>query len=96
MVLMNAVHGQKIIKLSLIDNRFSIKVLYLHFAITKESDEVISPATILSLKLYKSYTKRMLIEQQTSGSDCEWPEFLLHTIPGLRKSARIATNNILK
>ena len=66
------------------------------FAVTKESAEVISPATILSIKLYRSYTKQMLIEQQTSGSDSEWPEFLLHKIPGLRKSARIIANKNLK
>ena len=34
----------------------------------------------------------MLPEQQTSGADGEWPEFLLHMIPGLRKSARIFAN----
>ena len=33
----------------------------------------------------------MLIKQQTSGADGEWPEFLLHTIPGLRKSDRVFT-----
>ena len=33
----------------------------------------------------------MLIKQQTSGADGEWPEFLLHMIPGLRKSDRVFT-----
>ena len=92
---MNAMHGQKIVTVG-IPYRQSFFYKGPLLAITKESDKVSSPATILLLKLYKSYTKRMLIEQQSSGFDCEWPEFLLHTIPGLRKSPRIATDKISK
>ena len=38
----------------------------------------------------------MLIEQQSLGEDSEWPEFLLNKIPGLRKSARINSENYTK
>ena len=58
-------------------------------AITKENADAISASTILSIDLYKTYVKKMLIEQQSLGSDSEWPEFPLNKIPGLRKSARI-------
>ena len=36
-------------------------------AVTKENAEVISPATVLSINLYKKYAKQILIEQQTIG-----------------------------
>ena len=58
-------------------------------AITKENADAISASSILSIDLYKTYVKKMLIEQQSLGSDSEWPEFLLNKIPGLRKFARI-------
>ena len=35
-------------------------------AVSKQNAEVISPATVLSINLYKKYAKQILIEQQTS------------------------------
>ena len=60
--------------------------------VTKENAEVISPAAVLSINLYKKYAKQILIEQQNNGVDDEWREFIFHMIPGLRKSARIIAN----
>ena len=42
--------------------------------------------TILS---YKIFLKQMLINQQSSGDDESWPNFILNSIQGLRKSERL-------
>ncbi len=51
--------------------------------------------SLFSLNIYKSDVKKALLEQQSSGDNSDWPSFLLHSIPGLRKSTRTAnaTNN---
>ena len=45
--------------------------------------------TLFSINMYKSSAKRVLLQQQSTGTDDEWPDFLLYNIPGLRKSHRI-------
>ena len=65
-------------------------------AITKENADAISASTVLSINLYKTYVKHMLIEQQSLGGDSDWQEFLLNKKPGLRKSARINSKNYIK
>jgi len=35
-----------------------------------------------------------MIELQSSGNNEEWPPFLLHNLPGLRKSTRSGTQKI--
>ena len=64
-------------------------------AMTKENVDAISATTVLSINLYKTYVKHMLIEQQSLGGDSDWPEFLLNKIPGLRKSARMINSKNL-
>ena len=56
---------------------------------TKVNADAISASTILLIYLYKTYVKKILIDQQNLGSDSEWFKFLLNKISGLRKSARI-------
>ena len=50
--------------------------------------EITTPSTLSSLSLYKTYAKKMLLSQQSSGTDEDWPVFLIYNIPGLRKSNR--------
>ena len=47
-------------------------------AIAKENADAVSASIIFSINLYKTYVKKILIEQQSLGSDSEWPEFLLN------------------
>ncbi len=52
--------------------------------------------SLFSINIYKSNVKRVLLEQQSSGDNEEWPSFLLNSIPGLRSSTRTVnaiTNN---
>ena len=42
-------------------------------AITKENVDAISATAVLSINLYKTYVKYMLIEQQSLGGDSNWP-----------------------
>ena len=57
-------------------------------AITDTNINLITPQTILSLNLYKNSLKRELLKQQNIGDPENWPNFLLYSIPGLRKSCR--------
>ena len=65
-------------------------------AITNENFDSISSTNVLSIEVYKTYIKEMLLDQQSLGSDEKWPEFLLNRIPGLRKSTRINSEDYKK
>ena len=57
--------------------------------LSDENSSILSTETKSSINLYKKSVKRMLLaNQHGSADDDEWPEFLLHKINGLRKSAR--------
>ena len=45
--------------------------------------------TLFSINLFKSATKRMLLNLQRENDDDTWPSFLLHNIVGLRRSQRV-------
>ena len=62
-------------------------LLYITF--TKINETCPSALSYTSLKLYKKCAKQMLIDQQSSGSDDSFPNFLIYTIQGLRFSTRI-------
>ena len=60
-------------------------------AITETNKNITSLPSLFSINIYKSNTKRVLLEQQSStplSEDDSWPIFLLNDIPGLRKSHR--------
>ena len=60
-------------------------------AITETNKNITSLPSLFSINIYKSNTKRVLLEQQSStplSEDESWPIFLLNDIPGLRKSHR--------
>ena len=55
---------------------------------------LVNLSSLFSLKVYKAASKRKLIEEQSrGGEDNAWPNFLLHTIRGLRQSNRLADQN---
>ena len=60
-------------------------------AITDTNIGITSLPNILSINLYKSSLKRELLKQQNIGDPENWPNFLLYSIPGLRKSSRNRT-----
>ena len=47
-----------------------------------------TPSSLFSINIYKKSVKQGLIDLQSSGDDDSWPPFLLHSLPGLRKSTR--------
>ena len=59
-------------------------------AVTDTNTNITSLPSLFSMNIYKSNTKRVLIEQQSSSENLDesWPVFLLNNIPGLRKSCR--------
>ena len=59
-------------------------------AVTDTNTNITSLPSLFSMNIYKSNTKRVLIEQQSSSGNLDesWPVFLLNNIPGLRKSCR--------
>ena len=58
-------------------------------AVTGTNTNITCLPSIFSLSIYKSSAKRVLLELQSSAnSDEDWPSFLLHNIPGLRRSPR--------
>ena len=61
-------------------------------AMSQANIDATSPSSLFNLNIYKRSVKRMLIEQQSSGSNDEWPCFMLRSIKGLRKSKRTNTN----
>ena len=58
-------------------------------SITTENESIQSPAGLLSINLYKNNVKSLMLKLQNLGTEDEWPSFLLHNIPGLRKSDRL-------
>ena len=56
--------------------------------ITENNLSITTTSTISSLNLYKTKLSEMLLKLQSGGDTEEWPNFLLYSIPGLRKSAR--------
>jgi hypothetical protein len=57
--------------------------------------DLCTPTALLSVKVFKNNTKRMLLEMQELGEKDEWqPEnFWLYSIKGLRSSDRLNNNN---
>ena len=60
-------------------------------AITSKNTGIITPSNIYSIEMYKKAAKTMLLESQNEGESDNWPNFLLNSIPGLRKSSRLRT-----
>ena len=60
-------------------------------AITEQNVLITCPSSIFSLSIYKKSAKRVLLNLQSDGISEEWPTFLLNNLPGLRKSARLNT-----
>ena len=60
-------------------------------AITDQNMQITCPTSIFSINIYKKAAKRVLLEIQSSGSEDNWPNFLLYSLPGLRTSTRINT-----
>ena len=63
-------------------------------AITEHNTRITCPSSIFSISIYKKSAKRVLLELQSSGDTEEWPPFLLHNLPGLRKSTRLGTQQV--
>ena len=51
-------------------------------------ENTLSISAYLSLTAHKIATKHIIISQQAEGEDNNWPNFLLHNVPGLRQSNR--------
>ena len=62
--------------------------------ISPEFDNTLTLACFQNYNVHKKTTKNMLLSQQRNNDDEDWPAFLLHNIPGLRKSAR--SNNLIQ
>ena len=60
-------------------------------AITEHNKNITSLSSLFSASIYKKSAKRVFIELQSAGDNEEWPPFLLHNLPGLRKSQRTGT-----
>ena len=63
-------------------------------SITKQSKDITIPSSIFSIEIFKNSAKRELLKLQSSGDDENWPNFLLYSIPGLRKSQREGRSQI--
>ena len=60
-------------------------------AVTEQNVLITCRLSIFSLSIYKKSAKRVLVKLQSDGTSEEWPTFLLNNLPGLRKSARLNT-----
>ena len=58
-------------------------------AISSQNSDALTPACFISLKVYKNAVKHMLLDLQDRGDTDAWPNFLLYTVAGLRKSNRL-------
>ena len=58
-------------------------------SITEHNIRITCPSSLFNVRIYKNLVKGMLLELQSVGIDEEWPPFVLHNLPGLRKSKRI-------
>ena len=56
-----------------------------------EASKIAGPATFYSFNSYKNLAKKMLLELQKKGDETHWDSnnFLLYSINGLRRSARL-------
>ena len=57
-------------------------------AIYAANANVTTLPSLFSINIYKANAKRMLLDQQNNNNTDEWPPFLLHNTPGLRRSQR--------
>ena len=57
-------------------------------AITEHNLQMTIPSSLFSINIYKRSVKEVLVKLQSTGDEDTWPHFLLHNIPGLRKSTR--------
>ena len=57
-------------------------------ALSELNSEITTPSSLLSINIYKSNLKRMIMNEQSQGEPDTWPEFILHNTPGLRVSKR--------
>ena len=57
-------------------------------ATSQENISATTLSSLFSLNIYKKSVKRILISSQSQGESTNWPSFLLHNIPGLRRSTR--------
>ena len=59
-------------------------------AMIPELANLTTPPTLINLKLYKSETRKVLMNRQSSGTSQEWQpsNFFIYNIPGLRKSLK--------
>ena len=50
-----------------------------------------TPTRLVKISIYKNNAKKALLNVQARGQESEWhaDNFILHNIPGLRKSARL-------
>ena len=55
------------------------------------TEELMTPTSLFSIKLFKNSSKRLLLKLQSNGDSDEWQSdnFLLFRIRGLRKSYRL-------
>ena len=63
-------------------------------SITEHNRNITSLASLFSLNIYKKSATRVLLDLQSAGNGEEWPPFLLHSLPGLRRSSREGTQQI--
>ncbi len=57
-------------------------------AISNSNISITTLPTLLSMAIYKNAAKNFILQQQNEGEQDKWPIFLLHNIPGLRRSRR--------
>ncbi len=57
---------------------------------TEHNINITTLPSLFSLNVYKKAVKALLIDLQSQSDGDEWPNFLLYTIPGLRRSHRNA------
>ena len=58
-------------------------------AISSHNEELLEPACLSSMNIYKNSVKKHLMSLQRQGDGEEWPLFWLNNIAGLRQSSRI-------
>ena len=58
-------------------------------SLTDQNMQITCPSSIFSINIYKKAAKKVLLEQQSGGTDEQWPNFLLNNLPGLRSSPRL-------
>ena len=53
-----------------------------------------TPTSLVKISIYKNNAKKALLNVQAGGRESEWQDdnFILHNIPGLRRSARLISS----